>query len=282
MVFVHLRMRFMSPLLRAAGFSSGILLAGAVFAAEFTVTGVIRARDDVVLRSEFAGIVHRIVVREGERVRDGQLLVELKNERQKIALDLARARLAKTKASASETRVLLESARKDLARVRIAADALPRKELDDKEDQVLRLEAVLEAQEAETLQASEEVRLRENDLKETQLTAPFGGTVTEIFVGRGDNLKPMDTQVLELVGLEHLYAELLLPIQYVHKVRLEQKVQVKVEGEVLGRQGQVEGKVIHVNPKVDASSRTFKVKVAMPSANGRIRPGMLAQVVFSI
>lgn len=258
----------------------GFLLTAAASAAEVTVTGVMRAQEEVVIRSELPGIVQRIVVREGQSVQDGQLLVELKNERQKITLDLSRARFAKASASVSETRVLLDNAEKELARVKIAGDALPRKELEDKEDQVRRLEAIFEAQRAELLQANEEVRLREHDLKETRLLAPFGGTVTEIFVSRGDTLKPMDTQVLELVALEQLYAELLLPIQSVDNVRLGQRVKVRVESEVLGRLGQLEGGVIHINPKVDASSRTFKVKVGIPSTNGRIRPGMMVQVAF--
>jgi RND family efflux transporter MFP subunit len=255
-------------------------LASPTRAAAFTVTGVVRAEEEVVVRSEVPGIVQRIGVREGERVREGQILVELRNERQKIALDLSRARLAKANASLVETRVLLDNARKELARVKIAADALPRKELEDREDQVLRFEAVLEAQGAELAQAREEVKLRENELKETQLLAPFGGAVTQIYINRGDTLRPMDTQVLELVGLERLYAELLLPVGYVQRVRLEQKVKVNVEVETLGRLAQVEGRIIHINPKIDAASRTFKVKVTIPSANGRVRPGMLAQVGF--
>jgi RND family efflux transporter MFP subunit len=250
--------------------------------AEFTVAGVIRAQEEVMLRSEFAGIVQRVAVREGERVRQGQLLVEMKNERQKISVELSRARLTKARASLVETAVLLENAKKDFGRVKIAGDALPRKEQEDKEDQVLRLQALLEAQEAELSQAKEEVKLRENELKETQLSAPFNGTVTQIYINRGDTLKPTETQVLELVALDRLYAELALPISHMPRVRLDQKVQVQVENEILGRQGLLEGRVIHINPKVDASSRTFRVKIGFSDANGRAKPGMLANVNFAL
>jgi HlyD family secretion protein len=249
-------------------------------AAELIVTGVIRAQEEVIVRSEFSGIVQRIAVREGERVREGQLLTELKNERQKITLELSRARLAKASASVDETRIILDNAEKELERVKIAADALPRKELEDRGDQVLRLKANLNAQLADFAQAREEVKLRENELKETQLLAPFRGTVTQIFINRGDTLKPMDTQVLELVAMEQLYAEVLLPSHYVQKIRLEQKIKVQIESESMGHIGQVDGKVNYINPKIDASSRTFKVKIGIPNANGRVRPGMLAQVRF--
>src|SRR5262249_5823920 len=191
------------------------LLVGAVAAeAELMVTGVIRAEEEVSVRSPFAGIVQRIVVREGEHVRQGQLLVELKNDRQKIVLDLAKAGLSKAEASVEETKVLLANAEKEVSRVKVAADALPRKELEDKSDQVHRLQASLNAQLADLAQATAEVKLRDNELKETQLLAPFDGTVTQIYVNRGDTLRPLDTQVLELVALENLYAELLLPSNY--------------------------------------------------------------------
>jgi RND family efflux transporter MFP subunit len=254
----------------------------AAAAAEFTVTGVIRAEEEVTVRSQFAGIVQRIAVREGDRVREGQLLVQMKNDRQRIALDLARAGLSKAEASVEETKVLLANAEKEVNRVKVAAQALPRKELEDKTDHVLRLQASLNAQLADSAQASEEVKLRENELKETQLLAPFDGTVTQIYINRGDTLRPLDTQVLELVALENLYAELLLPSAYVQKIQLDQKIKVQVESEWMGRLGQIHGTVMYATPKVDASSRTFKVKVRIPNANGLVRPGMLVQVRFDL
>jgi membrane fusion protein, multidrug efflux system len=254
----------------------------AAAAAELTVTGVIRAEEEVTVRSQFAGIVQRIAVREGNHVREGQLLVQMKNERQRIALDLARAGLSKAEASVEETKVLLANAEKEVSRVKVAAQALPRKELEDKTDHVLRLQASLNAQLADLAQASEEVKLRENELKETQLLAPFDGTVTQIYINRGDTLRPLDTQVLELVALENLYAELLLPSTYVQKIQLDQKIKVQVESEWMGRLGQIHGTVMYATPKVDASSRTFKVKVRIPNANGLVRPGMLVQVRFDL
>jgi RND family efflux transporter MFP subunit len=247
-------------------------------AAELTVTGVIRAQEEVILRSEFPGIVQRIAVREGERVREGQVLVELKNERQKITADLARARLAKANASLAETRVLHANAQKDFDRVKIAADALPRKEYEDKADQVARLETLVDAQIAEVAQAKEELKLRENELKETQLTAPFGGAVTQIFINRGDTLKPTETQVLELVALDRLFAELLLPVSHLQDVKIGQKVRIQPDRDP--SQGSLQGQVIHINPKLDAASRTFQVKVGFANIAGNAKPGMHAQISF--
>jgi multidrug efflux pump subunit AcrA (membrane-fusion protein) len=104
-------------------------LSGSAYADAITVTGVVRAEEEVMVRSEVAGIIRHIFVREGDEVREGQSLIELRNDRQKIIVQLTRAKLAKAKAALTETEVLLGNAKKELGRVQLAGDALPRKEL---------------------------------------------------------------------------------------------------------------------------------------------------------
>jgi len=49
----------------------------------------------------------------------------------------------------------------------------------------------------------------------------------------------------------------------------------------MGRTGQLEGRITYINPKIDAASRTFKVKVSIPASEGLVRPGMLVEATFS-
>lgn len=245
-----------------------------------TVTGLVRAHEETIVQSEAAGIVDRIHVREGEQVAAGQVLVELRNERQTIALDLSRAGLARAEALVKETTVLLENGEKELERVLIAADALPRKEVEDRQHAVQRLKASLSAQMAELARAEQEVRLREHDLRETRLLAPFAGVITQIRIHRGDTLRPMDTPVVELVNLERLYVEVLVPGHEAQRIRQGQPARILVEREWMGRRGRLTGHVSYINPTVDAASRMVRLKVDIPNPNGTVRPGMLAEVQF--
>src|SRR6185436_10215819 len=127
--------------------------------------------------------------------------------------------------------------------------------------------------------AEHDIRLREQELKETQIFVPFNGTVTEMFVVKGDSLRPLDTPILELVDLDHLYAELRLPSSYVRSIELNQPIKIQVEGEWMGQRGRIEGKVTYINPTIDAASRTFKIKVGIPATQG-VRPGMLVEARF--
>src|SRR6476660_5171404 len=56
--------------------------------AQLKVTGIVRAKEQVIIKSELAGVVRRIAVKEGDLVKEGQLLIELDNDHQKINLDL--------------------------------------------------------------------------------------------------------------------------------------------------------------------------------------------------
>lgn len=244
-----------------------------------TVTGIIRPVEEVIIKSELTGVIQKVAVKEGDHVTEGQLLIELRNERQKINLELSRAGMVKAKAAVEETQVLLMNAEKEAARIQTAGTALPRKELEDIGDQVLRLKANLAAQTAELLRVDQDIKLRDQELRDTQILAPFSGTITEIFVNRGESLRPLETPILELVDLNRLYAELRLPSSYVPNLQLNQAIKLQVEGEWLGRLGQIEGKVTYINPAVDAASRTFKVKVGIPQ-RGLVRPGMLVEARF--
>src|SRR6478752_5986696 len=93
--------------------------------AQLKVTGIVRAKEQVIIKSELAGVVRRIVVKEG------QLLIELDNDHQKINLDLSQAGLNKAKAAVEESQVLLANAQRESARLTLAGNAVPRKELED-------------------------------------------------------------------------------------------------------------------------------------------------------
>lgn len=259
---------------------AALLPAATVLAAQpqATVIGVVRAHDQAIMQSESAGIVDRIVVKEGDVVTEGQTIVELRRQRQEIALEVARAGLVRADAQAAETEALLDAARKERERAVTAAEVLAKKDVDDARDAVERLEASLRVQMADVARARQEVKLREHELKQTRLVAPFAGTVTRILVHRGDALNPVETQVAELVDLTRLYVEVLLPRQDALRLRVGAAIAVAVEPEWLGRAGSVTGRVSYVNPTVDAASRMVTVKIDVPNPTGSIRPGMVANV----
>ena len=239
---------------------------------------MVRAHDQAIVQSEIAGIVDRILVKEGDVVEEGQTIVELRRQRQEIALETARVGLLRAEAQAAETNAILDTARRERDRAKAAADVLAKKDVDDAVDAVERLEASLRVQNADVSRAQQEVKLREHELKQTRLVAPFAGTVTRILVHRGDALNPVETQVAELFDMNRLYVEVMLPRQDALRLKIDTAVAVRIEAEWLGGAGAVTGRVSYVNPTVDAASRMVAVKIDIPNPTGAIRPGMVANV----
>ena len=264
---------------RIAGIGALVVAATAALSAQQgAVIGVVRAHDQAIVQSEIAGIVDRIVVREGDTVEEGQPIVELRRQRQEIALEVARAGLVRAEAQAAETGAMLDAARKERERAVQAAEVLAKKDVDDARDVVARLEAGLRVQMADVERARQELKLREHELRQTRLVAPFAGTVTRILVHRGDALNPVETQVAEIVDMKRLYVEVLLPRQDALRLKVGAAIAVQVEPEWLRRAGAVTGHVSYVNPTVDAASRMVTVKIDVPNPSGAIRPGMVANV----
>ena len=276
-LWVGVDMRRVVPIL------SLFLLAGPgpdLVVAQDTANGVVRPEEAVIVRSEVAGIIQTIEVGEGDEVSEGQVLVQMRSSTQEIGVRLTEARLARAQAAADASRVTLENARNALARVDIAAGAVPEKEREDVADEVRRLDALLRAQEAEVAEVAVELGLRQRQLDETRIAAPFDGTVTVIQIEKGDTLAPLETPILVLVNLDRLYVELALPVAEIPNVQEGRSVEVQVEDAVLGNSGRIEGRVSYVNPTVDASSGTFLVKIRISDPSRRIRPGMKAAVVL--
>ena len=259
---------------------SALVLAAAVesSAQQAGVVGVVRAHDQAIVQSEIAGIVDTILVNEGDVVTEGQPIVELRRQRQEIALEVARAGLARAQAQAAETGALLETAQREKERAVAAAQVLARKDVEDATAAVERLEASLRVQKAEVTRAEQELKLREHELRQTRLVAPFAGTVTRIMVHRGDALNPVETPVAEVFDLTRLYVEVMLPRQQALSLRIGAAIPIRVEGDWLGKAGAVTGHVSYVNPTVDAASRMVTVKIDVPNPTGAIRPGMVANV----
>jgi len=62
---------------------------------------------------------------------------------------------------------------------------------------------------------------------------------------------------------------------------LDKSIKVQVEGEWMGRTGQVDGRVTYINPTIDTASRTLKIKFGIPG-RGVVRPGMLVEAQFML
>lgn len=233
----------------------------------------------VELRSPVEGLIAKIHVQRGDRVKRGQNLVELESDVERSGVEVARYRSQMDgRIAASQSR--MEYARKKVERQRelhsrnfVAAQAR-----DEAETELRLAESELrEAIENQEL-AKREHRRAVDLLNQRILHSPFNGVVMDRLLNPGDlaesgtGRKP----ILTLAQIDPLRVEVVLPLNAYGKLRTGMTAEVVPEG-FGGRYGAV---IKVVDPVVDAASGTFRVRLELPNKSDGPPGGVRCRVEF--
>jgi RND family efflux transporter MFP subunit len=227
-------------------------------------TGELRAKLQATVSAKVSGTILKVHVQPGDRVRKGDVLVELDPATLLIQLDQARA--ARKTALAAR-----ENAAADLARTRqlFASEAAPQAVMDRAVSGAAQAEAATE-------QADAAVRLIEQTLRDHTLRAPFGGVVTARFRNVGDLLTTMPpSPVATVVATDDLEVRLSVPEGLVDPLRGG----AVLRGRTLPGGAPFDAKVTSVGVTVDATTRAVEVLADVRAARGApLRAGGLVEV----
>lgn len=122
-------------------------------------------------------------------------------------------------------------------------------------------------------QASQNVRLNKNNVKETRIYAPFSGVVIKKLAEKGEIIaQGMPVMVISDISSVNINAY--IPESELKNIRIGQDAEVNVSA----LDQTIFGKITEVGGVADPASRTFTVKIRIPNPNFKIRPGMIADV----
>jgi cobalt-zinc-cadmium efflux system membrane fusion protein len=259
-----------------------VTFAGPVFAEELSVAGLVEADASVQMRAKASGTVGRIKVKEGDQVKEGVVMVELENKREKAFIELARAKIESARAGIAERRIALESSKKELERKEMMKTVIARKELENAQDHVLQYEAAVLLKENELHEAQAELNLRKAELENTYLRAPFDGVVTAIHVEEGETVRALEDLICDVYSLKKICVKAAIPVDFIKFVDQETPVSVQVEKEIELSGKRLKGKVQYINPTVEPTSRTFGARIEILEPDRLVRPGMRANVIFEL
>ncbi|MCP4089282.1 MAG: efflux RND transporter periplasmic adaptor subunit [Gammaproteobacteria bacterium] len=213
---------------------------------EVVVQGQIEALQSVQVASETAGVVTNMVVKKGQRVKPGELLLEL-------SMDVRAARQR-------EAQALLNLRQTE----HHAVTQLQRDGLQSKTELAV-AEAQLEAAKA----VLEQIEL---DIQHTRLRAPFGGVINDRLVELGDYLDRGNPALL-LVNDQQLIAVGNVPQQSIQHVRVGLSARIElITGEEL------KGQISFVSATADANSRSFRIEVAIDNNQQRVAVGISGEI----
>jgi membrane fusion protein, multidrug efflux system len=233
---------------------AAVVQAGPI-SAMISAASTIEAERQVTVHAESTGRLVKLAVEEGDDVREGKLIGRIQYDAQAAMLDRASTSLDKTQAD-------LETVRELYAK-RVAS----------KEE--------LDAAELAHRQAQLDVRDSRRDIRNTQVAAPFSGTVTERFVNEGAFVSS-GAQLFTVVDMKTLVARVYVPEKELDRIREGQPAEI-VGKAAQGRRGT--GFIQRIAPVVDPTTGTVKVTIALPEelvgGERGFLPGMYAEVALT-
>ena len=258
---------------------------------EDTVTnskaGTVRTRKRATLSPEIGGRVAELPVREGDRVREGQVLLRIASEDYTARVALQERALEATRAGRREACLAAEQAGRDHARYqRLAGEEIVSQEtLDQMESRRDVGVASCEAAGAREREAESALALARVELSKTVLRAPFDGVVAEVSTEVGEWVTPSPPAlpvppVLELIASSSIYVS--APLDEVDVARMRPGLPVRITMDAFPDR-QFSGRVTRVAPYVldlEEHSRTFEIEAEFDDAAfaASLLPGTSADV----
>ena len=196
------------------------------------------------------GNVERVLVGEGQKVREGQLLAVLDKATLENAYNASAASLRQAEDAYARMRTLHEN-----------------KSLPDMK--WVEVESKLE-------QARSMERISRKNLEDRNLYAPFGGVIGKRMVEAGENVQP-GQPVFSLLRIETVNVKIAVPENEVATLG-DQAAMIKVAA--LGGQC-FEGKVTEKGIVANPISHTYEAKIRLENPSGALLPGMVCDVRLS-
>lgn len=210
--------------------------------------GSLKALQGVDLSLETDGTVTKLLFESGQKVKQGQPLLELDQKVETALLGTAQADLRLAEVDFGRGGQL------------VGSQAISKGEYDRLTSQFRRNKAVVEQ-----LQAS---------LAKKSIAAPFSGTIGIRQVDVGEYL-PSGTVIATLQDISSLYVDFSIPEQSLPKISLGQEVLISVAafpGETF------KASISATNPKVDDATRNVLIRATLANPDSKLLPGMFANV----
>jgi len=249
-------------------------------------SGYVTARREATVSSKVTGKVVEILIEEGVKVQEGQVLARLDDTNVKASLRLAEAQLASAGKALAETQVRIREAEQelrrqtDLVRQQIATQA----DYDRAEASALAFKAKFEQQQADVTVAERQVASWQQQLDDTVIRAPFSGIVTSKNAQPGEMISPISagggftrTGICTIVDMQSLEIEIDVNESYINRVEPGQPVQATLDAYP---DWKIPCKVIAIIPTADRQKSTVKVRVGFDKLDSRILPEMSVKVAF--
>lgn len=209
--------------------------------------GTLKARQSVTLRPEVSGRIRELGFSDGQRVRKGQLLLQLDDT-------LQQAQLKQAEAAAAIARTNLQRSRELAAQNFVSQSAVDQNA------------AALEV-------ALAQVALAQAQVGRMRVFSPFDGIAGIRSVSVGDYVKD-GAEIVAIEDLSSLMVDFRLPERYLARLKAGQSVELQLDA-MPGRS--FAARVDAIDALLDANGRSILVRARVSNPDGMLRGGMFAR-----
>jgi RND family efflux transporter MFP subunit len=246
--------------------------------AVLNASGYVTARRRATVSSKVTGKVVEVNVEEGTTVRRGQVLARLDDAQARAALALAESQLASAQRGMTETEVRLREAELTVKRRRQLAKegVIGQADLDTAEAEADSLRARIEVAKQEVEVAERLVTIRQTDLTDMVVRAPFDGVAISKDAQPGEMVSPISagggftrTGISTIVDMSSLEIEVDVSEAYINRVSDGQPVTAVLDAYPDWR---IPARVITTVPTADRQKATVLVRIAFGPSTGSGSP----------
>lgn len=235
---------------------------------ELTAIGSGEAYSTISIKAQVNAVLEEVHFKQGDFVKQGDLLFTLDARPFQAALDQAQANLARDKAQAELNEVQAERYAKLLD-----AGVTPKEQYDQVKASAVAQEAAVQADEAA-------VQAAELQLQYCQIYSPIDGRTGALQVYPGNIVKQNDVPILVVINqITPLYVDFSIPEQYLGPVKKYMALgKLRVDAIAYGDTAAEAGYLAFVDNTVDSNTGTIKLKAAFANPDHRLWPGQFSTV----
>jgi RND family efflux transporter MFP subunit len=207
------------------------------------------ASQEAILSSELAARIENIAVKEMQRFKKGDLLIQFD-------------------CSLYEAQKDVVSANANSALIKLKSD-----------EQMLQMRSIgkyeLELSMSEYEKAKSELRIAELNVERCQIKAPFDGAVEEVVVNTFETIQPQ-VELMKIIQTEVLELEMVVSSEWISWLKIGHPIKVYID-EI---QKEFNATISGIGANVDAVSQTIQLKGTITDTSPALLPGMSGRVVF--
>ena len=250
----------------------------------------------ITVKAEVPGVIEELLVDEGEKIKEGDLLVKLNDEKYKLQLKEAESRrlekLSRFLIEGEEYSLSGKGKKQKFNKEKIEKEyqkalslykqgLISEKEFEKakRNYELMLIESgekreEIRASVAGLTQAELEVKRAQMELEKTQIKAPFSGVITNIKVSPKEHVQA-GQELFTLVDLNSIYVEAKILESEIGKIKEGREVNIRFTGYPSKI---FKGYVKAISPIVDPEEKTCKILIDVANPTGEIKPGMHAEV----